>query len=132
MIRMLLRASVFLVVLASGLNAVAQDSSANSLNGYWKQEGASVYIRVVDNEGIFEAEVIRNDWSPGLVGTKLFQNVVVSEKRNDRWSGESVDAASGRVGKASLRINRDGKLRSRLRPGGSAIWMRSEPIEKRY
>jgi len=131
MIRMVLRACLFLVGLTGGLNAVAQDGSY-SLSGYWKQERASVYIHVVDVDGIYEAEMIRNDWSPGLVGTKIFQNVVVSEKRTNRWSGESVDAASGRIGKASLRINRDGKLRSRLRPGGNAVWVRSGAIEKRY
>jgi len=60
--------------LASGLNVALAQQGDDPLNGYWKQVGESVYIVITLSEGGYEAEVMRNDWAPGLVGTKIFEN----------------------------------------------------------
>jgi len=116
--------------LMGGLEAAIAQESDDRLGGYWKKKGASVYIKVVNNEGVYEAEIVRNDWFPGLVGTRFFHNVVPGKK--NRWVGEVDIPDSEKTGKATLRIKASGELASRLRPGGSAIWLRSEPVEKRY
>jgi len=131
-VRIWLTTCLFLFGALGGLNAAAQENeSADAISGYWKQEGASVYILVVNSDGVYEAEMIRNDWSPGLVGGKFFQNVVPSGKKGNRWVGDSLVVGSDRAGKMTLRLRNSGKLSTRSRPGGRAVWQRSEPVEKR-
>ena len=115
--------------------ALAQSSEltegTDPLIGYWKQEQKSVYIHVVNVDGSYQAEMVRNDWAPGLVGTMFFQNVV--EVKSNRWAGDGHIEGSDRLAKASLKMNRAGtKLTTRHKPGGSKNWERSEPVEKRY
>ncbi len=110
--------------------AVAQQEE--SIEGYWKQQGESVYIKVDNKDGRMNAEVVRSDWAPGLVGTILFSDVVAVEGRKDRWAGETPNPNSSRAGKATLRVYRSGALSIRLKPGGRSMWTRSEAVEKRY
>ena len=116
--------------LVSGLGAVAaQDNdSADPLTGYWhKNDDLSFYIHIVKSDGIYAAEVIRSDWSPGLIGTQFFRDVVITKK--NRWAGEVDIIGSDRTAKAGLRILRSGELRTRLRPGGNQVWVRGEPAD---
>lgn len=118
--------------LIAGLGtAVAQDEvSADPLAGYWKQKNdLSFNILIVNSDGVYDAEIIRSDWSPGLIGTKLFRDVVSTKK--NRWAGEADIIGSSRIAKVSLRIKRSGELTTKVRPGDSIIWLRSEPVEKR-
>jgi len=118
-----------LVVLFNvGLPAYAQD---NSLVGYWKQQGKSVYIKVTSSDEVYQAEVIRDDWSPGLVGSTYFNNVTNSGKQG-RWSGDAPIFGSDRVLKATLKITRDDELSVKIRRGSKLLWVRSEAIEKKY
>jgi len=122
--------SLVLFLFQSSLVAAQQDG--DSLTGYWKQKGESFYIKVDESEGGMNAEVVRNDWSPGLVGTSFFSKVVPVDGKKDRWVGEAPNPKSSKSGKATMRINREGYLSVRLRPGGRSMWVRSEAIEKRY
>ena len=124
----------FLVVvsLLSSLNTVFAQQSADMLSGYWKHKQESIYIQVVNLDGRYEAEIVRNDWVPGLVGTKFFHNVVEVENKKNRWAGESAIQGSNNSGRATLNINRAGELRSKRKPGGRITWVRSDPVEKRY
>ena len=131
MIRNLSRYFAFLCLIAC-LKPVLAQESGDLLSGYWKQEADSVYIKVVNSNGVYEAEMIRNDWAPALVGTMYFENAVAVEGRNNRWVGVSSIKGSDDPARATLRVNRSGVLSTRLRPGGRARWLRSEPIEKRY
>ena len=118
------------LLLVPSAYAVAQQDE--SIVGYWKQQGESFYIKIDNADGRMNAEIVRNDWSPGLVGTILFSNVVAVDGKKGRWTGEAPNPNSSRTGKATLRMNRDGELSIRLRPGGRSIWKRSEAVEKRY
>lgn len=120
-----------LIIGMAGMNASIAQESADSLTGYWKQKSDSVYIQVVMSDGAYEAEMVRNDWAPGLVGSKYFYNVVAVEDKKNRWAGESKIEGSSRSGKATLRLRRSGELTSKHKPGGKAVWVRSEPVEKR-
>ena len=131
MIRNLSRYFALLCLIACLKPALAQESG-DLLSGYWKQEADSVYIKVVNSNGVYEAEMIRNDWAPALVGTMYLQNVVPVEGRDNRWIGESSIKDSDDVARATLRVNRSGVLSTRLRPGGRARWLRTDPIEKRF
>lgn len=118
--------------LAGVSSTVLAQQSTDPLSGYWRQKEASVYLLVVNSGGRYEAEMIRNDWSPGLVGTKYFHNVVAVRGKSNSWAGATPISGSSQLGTATLNINRSGELRSRRKPGGRATWVRSEPIEKRY
>ncbi|MBL4672849.1 MAG: hypothetical protein JKX81_11375 [Arenicella sp.] len=118
--------------LASGLNVALAQQGDDPLNGYWKQVGESVYIVITLSEGGYEAEVMRNDWAPGLVGTKIFENVLSVSNKKPRWAGDTFTVGSNESGKATLSLDRSGELRTRLKPGGRAKWKRTDPIEKRY
>ncbi len=110
--------------------AVAQQGE--SIEGYWKQQGESFYIKIVNADGRMNAEIVRNDWAPGLVGTTLFSNAVAVDGKKGRWAGEAPNPKSSRAGKATLRMYRSGELSVRLKPGGRSMWKRSEAVEKRY
>ncbi|MFT6408448.1 MAG: hypothetical protein ACJAQ6_001867 [Arenicella sp.] len=97
-----------------------------------EKNSESIYIQIVSSDTIYEAEIISNDWAPGLVGRKLFENVVRVSNKKLRWVGGVSRAESRRIGKATLKIARSGILSTNLRPGGSAKWTRTDPIEKRY
>jgi len=119
-----------ILLLAPSAYAVAQQDE--SIEGYWKQKGESFYIKIDNADGRMNAEIVRNDWSPGLVGTTFFSNIVAVDGKKGRWAGEAPNPNSSRAGKATLRMSRDGELSVRLRPGGRSIWKRSEAVEKRY
>ena len=121
---------VFSLVGAS--SSVIAQQNTDQLSGYWRQKEASVYIQVVNSGGSYEAEIVRNDWEPGLVGTKLFHNVVAERDKKNSWAGNTPISGSSQLGTTTLKMNRSGELRSRHKPGGRATWVRSEPIEKRY
>ena len=110
--------------------AIAQDEvSDDPLAGYWrKKDDLSFFILVANVDGVYEAEVISSDWSPGLVGTKFFRDVVNVKK--NRWAGEADIIGSDRVAKVSIKISRSGELTTRLRPGGSVVWERDETESK--
>jgi len=120
------------MVLLSVPAALAVAQEEESIEGYWKQQGESFYIKIDNADGRMNAEVVRNDWSPGLVGTTYFSNVVAVQGKKGRWVGEAPNPNSARAGKATLRVNRSGELSVRLRPGGRSKWKRSEAVEKRY
>lgn len=111
--------------------AMAQDS-ADSLAGFWRQKGASIYIEIIDKDGALEAEMVRNDWEPGLVGKFVFKNVVWIKK--NKWKGDGYYPKSSKVGTMSLTLGRTGDLSSVLKPGrgNKHKWIRTDPIEKRY
>ena len=117
-----------LVVFSLGSHGYAQD---DLLSGYWKQDGKSVYIKVINLDGVYHAEVIRDDWSPGLVGSTYFNNVTNSGKQG-RWSGDAPVFGEDRVLKATLKITRDDELSVKIRRGSKLLWLRSEEVEKRY
>lgn len=122
---------LIVIGLVSGLGAVAaQDNdSADPLTGYWqKDDDLSFYIHVVKSDGVYAAEVIRSDWSPRLIGTQFFRDVVSTKK--NRWAGEADSIGSDRIAKVSLRISRSGDLSTRLRPGGNQVWVRGESTTK--
>ena len=123
------RCFTVLCILAFSAGVQAQDTD-DKLSGYWKHEKESIYIKVVNNDGIYEAEMVRNDWSPHLVGTRTFQNAVQS--KSNRWTGEAEILDSDEMAKVSLRLSGNRQLTIRLRPGGRTVWERSEPIQKRY
>lgn len=123
---------LIVVAIVSGLSVATAQQSDNPLHGYWKQVGASVYIEVTSSEGGYQAEVIRNDWAPALVGTQLFKNVVSISNKKPRWAGDTIVNGSKVAGEATLRIGRSGELSTWLKPGGRAKWTRSEPIKKAY
>ncbi len=112
--------------------AIAQDEvSTDPLAGYWrKKDDLSFYILIANVDGVYEAEIIRSDWSPGLVGTKFFRDVV-SVKKN-RWTGEADIFGSDRTAKVSIKISRSGELNTRFRPGESVVWVASETDRKSY
>ena len=112
-------------------SAVAQEVvTADPLAGYWKQKNdLSFTILVVNSEGLYDAEILRSDWSPGLIGTKFFRDVKNTKK--NRWEGEADRIGSEKTARVTIKVNRAGELSTRLRPGGSTIWVRSEPVEKR-
>lgn len=110
--------------------AVAQQG--DSIEGYWKQQGESFYIKIENADGRMNAEIVRNDWSPGLVGTTFFSNVVAVQGKKGRWTGETPNPNSSRAGKATLKMSSNGDLSVRLKPGGRSMWKRSEAVEKRY
>jgi hypothetical protein len=118
--------------LACGLNVALAQQGDDPLNGYWKQVGESIYIEITLSENGYEAEVMRNDWAPGLVGTKIFENVLSVSKKKLRWAGDAIIVGSDESGKATLNLDRSGELKTRFKPGGRAKWVRTDPIEKRY
>lgn len=123
---------LIVVALSSGLNVALAQQSDDPLNGYWKQVGESVYIQITRSDDGYQAEVIRNDWAPGLVGSKLFKNVVSVSNKKPRWAGDTIINGSEISGEATVRINRSGELSTRLKPGGRATWERSQPVKKAY
>lgn len=125
-------AIVFSMVLLAVPSAYAVAQQTESIEGYWKQQGESFYIRIDSEDGRMNAEVVRNDWAPGLVGTTFFSNVVAVQGKKGRWTGEAPNPNSSRAGKATLKMNRSGELSVRLKPGGRSMWKRSEAVEKRF
>jgi len=123
---------LLVIGLASSLNVVLAQQGDDPLIGYWKQVGESVYIEITLSESGYQAEVMRNDWTPALVGTKLFENVVSVSNKKPRWAGEVFTVGSDESGKANLSLDRSGQLKTKLRPGGRATWERTDPVEKRY
>ena len=105
---------------------VAQDEEGSDpLAGSWrKKDDLSFFILIANTDGVYEAEIIRSDWSPGLIGTQFFRDVVNVKK--NRWTGEADVFGSDRTAKVSIKISRSGELTTRLRPGGSVVWVRSE------
>ena len=114
----------------SGAGSLAH-AQKGLLDGYWKQKGKSVYIKVVNLDGVYHAEVVRDDWSPGLVGSMYFSNVETTGKPG-RWAGEAPVVGTDRIAKATLKLTRDDELSVRIRRGTKLLWVRSEPVEKRY
>jgi len=110
----------------SGLALAQQD--ADRLSGYWKKIGESVYMKIVNTNGVYEAEMVRNDWSPELVGSSIFSDATQVGNRSNRWEGV---AGADPSGSAKMRITPSGELTIRLRPGGRSKWEQSEHVEKR-
>jgi len=123
--------AIVLCAAVLALSAMPAHTQDQSLDGYWKQKGKSVYIKVDVSEGVYQAEIVRDDWSPGLVGSLYFNNVV-STGKPERWAGEAPIVGSDRTAKATLRITRDGELSVKIRRGSKLLWARSEAVEKRY
>ncbi|MFQ3246719.1 MAG: hypothetical protein ACI9SP_003373 [Arenicella sp.] len=92
--------------LASGLGVALAQQGDDPLNGYWKQVGESIYIEITLSESGYQAEVMRNDWSPVLVGTKIFENVLSVSKKRARWAGDAFSEGSDAPGSATLSIDR--------------------------
>lgn len=122
--------SMVLLLVPSTFASAQQQSE--SIQGYWKQKGESFYIKIDNADGEMSAEVIRNDWAPGLVGTTFFSNILPVQGRKGRWAGEAPNPNSSRAGKATIRMTRDGEMSVRLRPGGRSVWRRTDAVEKRY
>lgn len=123
---------MLVICLASSFNAALAQQGDDPLIGYWKQVGESVYIEITLSGNGYEAQVMRNDWTPALVGTKIFGSVVSVSNKKPRWAGEAFTLGSNEPGKANLSLDRSGQLRTRLKPGGRATWKRTDPVEKRY
>lgn len=129
-----IKVQICLILFASFIysHACFAQQNKDSISGYWKQEGASVYIHVVETGSSYQAEIVRNDWAPALVGTLYFRNAVPDSKRKKRWIGESLSPNSDQVVKANLRLSPSGILKARFKPGGRTSWQKTQPIEKRY
>jgi hypothetical protein len=123
---------LLVIGLASSFNIALAQQGDDPLIGYWKQVGESVYIEITLSESGYEAQVMRNDWTPALVGTKIFENAVSVSNKKPRWAGEAFTVGSNEPGKANLNLDRSGQLKTKLKPGGRATWKRTDPIEKRY
>lgn len=131
MVNKWLRYCVALIgLVAVSATSVAQvEDSADPLSGSWrKKEDLSFFILIANKDDVYEAEIIRSDWSPGLVGAQFFRDVVNVKK--NRWTGQADLFQSDRIAKVSLKISRSGELTTRLRPGGSVVWVRDETESK--
>lgn len=108
----------------------AQES--DSLLGFWKQEKQSVYIQITEVDGVINAEMIRNDWSPGLVSKNVFQNLTPGKK--NKWQGDAIIVGSDEMGTVNVSLKRGQELTTKVKPGRTKKikWSRSEPMEKRY
>lgn len=126
LIKLLLAACVFSVSTLT----VAQEVSP--ILGYWKQNGSSVYIHVTEENGVINAEMIRNDWNPGMVGQVVFQELTASKK--NKWEGNALLTNSSELGVVQISLRRGEELTTRVKPGTSKRikWDRTDPVEKRY
>jgi hypothetical protein len=135
MVGNLLKYSLLLVLgmvatLSVSLPINAQES--DSLLGYWKEKGASVYIHISETDGVINAEMIRNDWAPGLVSEKVFQGLIPGKK--NKWTGAALIIGSDEMGVVTVSMKGGKELSTKVKPGRSKRikWVRSEPMEKRY
>lgn len=113
------------LVVVSATSVAQVEDGTDPLAGSWrKKEDLSFFIRIVNKDGVYEAEIVRSDWSPGLIGTQFFRDVVNVKK--NRWAGEADLLESNRKARVSIKISRSGELTTRLRPGGSVVWVRGE------
>lgn len=123
---------VSLSLIVSGIfSTVIAQEEASPLLGFWRQKGDSVYIHVTETEGIINAEIVRNDWSPGLVGEMVFQELTAGKK--NRWEGKAFILGSDKLGKVKVTLKKNEVLETSVRPGPRKKfqWVRSEPVEKR-
>jgi hypothetical protein len=119
-----------IAVLSTSVPVKAQES--DSLIGFWKQKGASVYIQISETDGVINAEMIRNDWAPGLVSQNIFQNLTPGKK--NRWTGDALLVGSDEMGTVSVSMKDGQELTTKVKPGRTKKikWSRSEAMEKRY
>lgn len=80
------RAAVLSLFILLLLMAAKAQANAQDLLGYWRLDGDSVFIQVVETEAGLEASVIRSDWAPGQVGHKMFEALRYDAEENV-WLG---------------------------------------------
>lgn len=123
---------VFLGVLIANLGAstmvIAQES--DSILGFWKQKTDSVYINIKQEDGKIHAEMIRNDWSPGLVGIQIFQNLTTNKK--NKWTGSAYVIGETELDDVSVSFKGGNEFSSKVKRQKKIKWVRTDPIEKRY
>lgn len=123
---------VFLAVCVFTISTIAVAQQESPLLGYWKQKGDSVYIHITKEDGVINAEMIRNDWNPGMVGKMVFQELTAAKK--NKWEGSAVVSGSSKLGVVKISLKQGEELSTRVRPGPSkkVKWGRTGPLEKRY
>lgn len=119
---------ILLTSLTVSSPAVAQESA--SILGFWKQSKDSIYIHIIQEEGKIYAEMVRNDWSPGLVGKQVFQNLIKGKK--NKWTGDAYIAGKDKLSSVSISIDANDELTTKVKRKKKFQWVRTEAIEKRY
>lgn len=117
-------------ILTTSISANAQESA--SILGFWKQRIDSVYIEVTEIDGVINAEIVRNDWAPGLVGKIVFQELTSGKK--NKWTGQAYIIGSDKMGVVSVSLKGNEELTTKVKPGRTKKikWLRTDAIEKRY
>ncbi|RBP47053.1 hypothetical protein [Arenicella xantha] len=119
---------VVLVFLTSP--AVAQDST-DALIGYWRQNGEAVFMEISQTESGFEGVIVRADWTPGLVGSKVYPMLAYNDDRK-RWIGRMLVPESQQVEDVELTLKRNNKelwSKTLSGPRTRVKWKRATPEE---
>lgn len=119
---------VLLLFLTAVLPATAQDS--DPLLGQWRQKKDSVYINITQSNGVISAQMVRNDWSPGLIGKVVFNEIMPAKK--NKYIGQAYLVGSDDDGVVNISLKGSNKMTTRVKPGSNKkiSWIRIDPDKK--
>lgn len=113
--------------------ALAQQDAAGSLLGFWRQDGQSLIIEVVDVDGVFEATIVKDDWNPGMVGLDMFKELQYNAE-SKKWEGTGLLVDTNEQQPVTLKMKRSKQefvSRMTAKPRKKIKWKRTDPVSRR-